>query len=325
MLRRSLTAAQAILGSACAVALVSLLASLLAIVDPPPSPGGAVEVSSWPPPGQVAANAGPGQYAIIVERNLFEAPRGVDIPLAPASQLRLPETGLPLLLRGTAVARPVERSLAVIEDQRQSDVVIVRVGTSIAGARVERIERTRVIVRYRGRREQLLLPGAEVSGVASARPAAAESTTPIAGDRGEEARAADRVRGLRPRARAAARGSRPDRQAPQDTALDSPPASPDAAEQDRLMELSQQARFLPQFGDAGELRGIVITDIRASSTLERIGLRDGDVVLAIGDNRIENAEQVVPALRSLDGSTNIEIEIERGGILQTVEVPAGTL
>ena len=91
------------------------------------------------------------------------------------------------------------------------------------------------------------------------------------------------------------------------------------------MELSQQARFLPQFGDAGELRGIVITDIRASSTLERIGLRDGDVVLAIGDNRIENAEQVVPALRSLDLSTNIEIEIERGGSLQVVEVPAGTL
>ena len=67
------------------------------------------------------------------------------------------------------------------------------------------------------------------------------------------------------------------------------------------------------------------SDIRASSTLERIGLQDGDVVLAIGDNRIENGEQVVPALRSLDLSTNIEIEIERGGVLQTVEVPAGTL
>lgn len=320
-MRRGALAVRAVLGAACAYVVVSSLTGLISVPDRAPEPG----APAVPPPLPVLrAGVGLERYAVIVERNLFRTIGGMDAPIAPPEE-RLPETRLPLRLRGTAVSDRAERSLAVVEDSRAGEALLVRVGERIAGARVERIERDRVILRYRGLLELITLPESASSGAGGSAEVALRTRMVITDDPAEEARAAERVRRLRPRPRAAVRDLGRGPAETDDDAIDSPPASPAPEPEDRLVELSQQARFLPEFGDAGELRGIVVTDIREGSTLERIGLRDGDVVLAIGDNRIENHEEVVPALRSLDLASDIAIEIERGGEPQTIDVPGGAL
>jgi type II secretory pathway component PulC len=123
------------------------------------------------------------------------------------------------------------------------------------------------------------------------------------------------------------------------TASSTPPAASDedaAAAVDRerpdwstpeeaLQDLAQQAVFVPELGEGGRVRGIAVADIRPGSLLERLGLENGDVVVAIAGVRVESGSQALQALRGLDFHRGVSVDVERDGALTAIAVPAGAL
>jgi type II secretion system protein C len=321
MLRSGLTVVQTLLGIACLYLMVSCAGSLL-----PASPD-LEELDLAPPPeAPRIAHRDPERYRIIGERNLFHAASlGATMALAAAEETLL-ETRLPLALRGTVVSPLREHSLAVIEHGPQSETIVVREGDWIGEARIEHVERKRVVLSNRGQRELIMFEEKSASvgsdGHATAR--AARRTR-------EAQELAARVNSQRPPPQTASRRTpRIDvSHAVGNTAV---PASPDPnAEysdprtEQTLQALSEQARFAPSLGDEGSLRGVLVTDIQAGSQLESIGLRNGDVVVSIGGIPLQNPAQVIPTLQQLDLAAGTTLLVERGGAATTLSVPPGSI
>jgi type II secretory pathway component PulC len=271
-----------------------------------------------------AAAAGAGRelsrYDVIARRNLFGGPSAA---LAPAAaQATAAVTTLPLRLLGTIVANPISRSLAVIADGGSNESVVVGTGDRIGDALVERIERDGVLLSRLGRLERIAFEDEKTPSAPAPRPAARAAAA-----RANRARAPGTQMAARPAppppsaARPApVRGTRPsgrDLDVPE-----APPASPDSEE--TLRTLASQARFLPEFGEAGQVQGIAVSNVQAGSTLERLGLRDGDVVVSVAGHRVDNP-QTPQMLRGLPLTQPFSVEIVRGGAPTTLQVPAGAL
>lgn len=121
------------------------------------APAPSVELAEPSPPE--ALDAGYARYAVIGERNLFKT-REAPVPVSdPGEQLE--ESRLRLRLLGTTASEDPLVSVATIEDTGARENRVVRVGDEIAGARVVGIERRRVVIENRGKREQLSLDDSE--------------------------------------------------------------------------------------------------------------------------------------------------------------------
>lgn len=321
MLHSGLRALQVVLGLACLYALASSAGTVVwaALTSPEPP--------ALPPVTGAAAAPRPiDHYWLIVDRDLFRAAGDAAPVRAPVDGDYLSETRLPLKLRGTSVANVPGRSLAVVENTRTRDTHVVRPGDRLAGARVEWIAADRVLIRRGDQRETIGFPRERTpdAGVAPAAPPVARATRARARTRAPRRLSRIDAQALRPLPRAAP-DAPPAAPAEEDLDPQAATGSPEPAADARLQALSQQARFLPEFGEEGRLRGIAVTEIRPGSALERIGLRDGDIVLSIDGTAIEQADQVVPSLRGLDLSRGVAVEVERGGARTLLEAPPGTL
>jgi type II secretion system protein C len=244
----------------------------------------------------------------------------------------LPETQLPLRLIGTVVASQVERSIAVIENSGAT--FVVRTGDAIVGARVQEIRKDGVVLALAGRLERLAFASALAAASAGSRPTSVSASARAEGDASAlEARDGDFPQAqTSQRARAAARA-----RAARATAVPASAAAQDgegetgsevtqavSAEQ-LLLSLSSQARYAPLLDEGGKLRGVALMDIRPDSTLERLGLRSGDVVVSVAGVKVDNSSQAFDALRALDPRAGGEVLVERGGVPTRIAVPAGTL
>ena len=84
-----------------------------------------------------------------------------------------------------------------------------------------------------------------------------------------------------------------------------------------LMDLNDQlASYFKVSGDRGPLVTEVIDDSPASAA----GLQAGDIILRVGDERVEDADQVRKTLRQYDEGGDVPVEIVRSGRRQTVSV-----
>jgi S1-C subfamily serine protease len=104
----------------------------------------------------------------------------------------------------------------------------------------------------------------------------------------------------------------------------SAPASPDTEADEALRSLASQARFLPEFGQAGEVRGIAVQNLVPGSQLERLGLRNGDLVVSVAGHRVQDPSSA-QALRGMSLQQAFAVEILRAGAPTTLQVPAGAL
>jgi type II secretion system protein C len=249
-----------------------------------------------------------------------------------SAEATLPETQLPLRLIGTVVVGSGERSLAVIENGGRP--AVVRTGDAIAGARVHEIRKDGVVLAQAGRLEQLAFaPGTSSAGSGTA-----------SGDDSEESRAGragtrtgdTAARRAQLQARAVRRTAFSSRSLARHTAT--VPASPDAQEdaastetketltnEQLLLQLSKQARYAPLLDDDGKLRGVALMDIRPDSTLERIGLRNGDVVVSVAGVKVDNTSRAYDALRAINPRAGGEVVVERRGVPTRIAVAAGAL
>jgi S1-C subfamily serine protease len=92
-----------------------------------------------------------------------------------------------------------------------------------------------------------------------------------------------------------------------------------------LVNLSSQARYKPLLDENGQLRGVAVLDVRPDSTLERLGLRSGDVVVSVAGVRVDNSAAAFNALRAIDPRAGGEVLVERGGLPTRITVPPGAL
>ncbi len=240
----------------------------------------------------------------------------------------LPETQLPLRLIGTVVVAQAERSIAVIENGGATSVV--RTGDAIGGARVQAIWKDGVVLAQAGRLERLAF--ASLSAASAAGPGAQSASARARGtaEAGGVAAVDRELRHALPYRRAQAAKAR------EASATARAAAQPDAGEpgsevahessaEQVLTRLASQARYSPLLDEGGKLRGVALMDIRADSTLARLGLRSGDVVISVAGVNVDNSPRSVDTLRSLDPRAGGEVLVERAGVPTRIEVPPGAL
>jgi len=105
------------------------------------------------------ADTQPAHYAVISTRNLFKtraAPVKIDTQGSELDEEH-PESKLRIALVGTLASTNPRLSIATVQDQTSRESLMLRVGDDIKGAEIERIERRRIVVRNRGKLEQVTL------------------------------------------------------------------------------------------------------------------------------------------------------------------------
>lgn len=115
-------------------------------------------------PPVVVPERDPARYAVIGERNLFRTLQGAPEPVVEEENLE--ETKLRLRLLGTIVSSIPERSIASIEDLNMGKTQALAIEDEIAGARLVRVERYRVVLDNRGKLEQITIDDAPAPAVA---------------------------------------------------------------------------------------------------------------------------------------------------------------
>jgi general secretion pathway protein C len=239
------------------------------------------------------------RYAAISRRDLFQPQ-----PIAKSSQAAAPpppdpeeelaESKLRIRLIGTAAATDPAFSLAAVEDLGNKERLVVRPNDALAGARVVRIERRRLVIENKGRLEAVTLDEEDEG-----------KTQPLPSRSGRQRREqkrpgtssmADRVRDLQ---RQAAVGPKPPRS--------------------RVQSVLTQARIVPRYGEDGQLAGLELTAIKPESLLEAAGFENGDRVVSVNGTRVSDPAQGLKSFRGLSDKRGFIVEVERDGSVVELE------
>lgn len=231
-------------------------------------------------------------------------------------------------LLGTIVSSDARSSQAVISEAGKQRVVTI--GMNVGGAEVVDIQAEAVLLRRQGRIETLTLAMASTpTGPGGGNvPAAA---APGADDDGDGSSSAGRSRGAapiarRPPARGALGASASRSSRGSSSSKDSPGKRDAAPSNDQLLaDLASQARFAPVMDNNGKLRGVAVMNVMPDSTIERLGLRSDDVVVAIQGTRIDSSGAAMNVARGLDYSSPVKLDIERRGVPTVVVVQPASL
>ena len=71
--------------------------------------------------------------------------------------------------------------------------------------------------------------------------------------------------------------------------------------------------------------GSIIADVQKGSPADKFGLQRGDVIVAVGDSKIKNSEDVVFAVRNKLASEKVPFELYRDGKKMTIDVTLGDI
>lgn len=233
-----------------------IVSQSLGILMPPPSAEAVAAAQDAAPDAAADWN----QRRIIVDRNLFHSATLAGPHGAQDQMDDLAKTELPLKLLGTAAAGAAGHSWAVIEDVQQRETRVVHAEDEIRdGARVERIERRRLILNESGTLRELSLDEVEEPGLGKApRPG---------GSRGRAAR--------------------------------SPAPPPDRVQVDKQdlqqavrnpSSIFQMARILPKY-ENGAIVGLQVHDPKPGSIFEKVGIQSGEVITQVNGVRIDSPEE----------------------------------
>ncbi len=194
----------------------------------------------------------------------------------------LEPTTLKLNLVGTVVGDGIN-SYAVIEDVGKKTHILVRVGDKIQGGEILTIERMRVILKV-GEKEQVL-------AFKDTKPSPAPGGIP-----------------------APPPGPQPPLEAKEVTLN-----RQEVMDQlNKLPQLMTQVSVAPYFKD-GQPAGIGLSRISPGSIFQKMGLQNGDVIVAVEDNPIRSSEDLINLYDSLKNADRVKIQLERRGALTEYE------
>ncbi len=183
-----------------------------------------------------------------------------------------------LRLVGT-ITGPGRHSWAILQEGADPKQKIYRLHEAIDGGKIVQISRNQVRIQHEGRDEILSF----VEGETRPPPPASPEPKPSA---------AEGVRKLSPNRFAVNR---------EDV----------VSSVGDINQFSSQARFRPHFV-GGRPTGFAVSEIQPGSLMEKVGLRNNDVIRKINGQVITKPEEVYQAYAQLMRDGNIEVEIERG-------------
>jgi general secretion pathway protein C len=255
-----------------ALAVNSVVATWLAL---PPS---ALQQQDSPPPSPARLNPPLSSYAVVYTRDIFNS---VKAPAQGDNVAVAVSTG-PLKLWGTAV-RDLDRAFAIIEDQGTHVQGLYREGDTIApGITLVQVGWDRVTIDRNGRRETLTLPT----------DAPAESIQPAVTATSTQSEEQDSVR-----------------QVAQDS------FQIDRREVDQVMnnlsELFKQARAVPYSAAEGETQGFRLFSIKPQSLIDRIGLKNGDIIQRVNGVEVSDPSTAFSLLQELQGHSQVRVDVLR--------------
>ena len=242
------------------------------------------------------------EYTMIVERNIFGATEKSEPPPAVEEKEELietlEETTLQLSLLGTVAGEP-ESGRAIILDKKVNSQNIYRVGDSVQDAEIRQILRGKVVLR-RGEKDEILTM-VEVDDKPQPTAAAARNTRRES--RGRRARSQPQVE--EPQEDSAAGGE------PEEEII---PIAQDELQGsiNDLNQLMTQVRIRPYFRQ-GKPEGLIVSQIRADSIFEKLGLMNGDIIASVNGNQMSSPEEAFQLYNSLNSGSQVSIEITRRG------------
>lgn len=274
-----------------------LLAHLFIVVlqdrlTPYPKPGLAKGV-----PAVLAEKLEPYErYALVTERNIFNpAEKGLKLlPLGEKKPMEdkageASETGKApagsYQLVGTVIG-PGIHSYAIVQEGPDRKQRIYRLNDSLEGGRIVKIFRNRMVINRQGKEENLFI-AAEKS---SPKPAVIPSPRPPAG---EVVRKLSANRFLVNREDA-------------------------VASVGNINQFMTQAQLKPHFV-MGRPGGFSVSGIRPGSLLEKLGLRNNDVIKKVNGQPINKPEEVFQAYSQFQRDSNIAVEIERNNRIEVFQ------
>lgn len=233
------------------------------------------------------------EYTVILDRNLFG---GRGRMAAPASKATTTPTDtaptkprLNLKLVGTAVG-DMEHTYAIIEELTTKKQDLYRLGDLVQQATILEITRNRVLIDNRGQR-QTLVSFQGKPPVPQPLPQADEREHPD----GEEA-----MRTGLPKIG-------------DNTWLLTRDMLSEQFE--NLHRLLTEARLTPHLNN-GQPDGFELTELVKNSFLDRIGLRNGDILKGVNGRKLKGPNDAFEAYRQLLREPIVQLEVERGGQTQ---------
>lgn len=225
-------------------------------------------------------------YQSIARRDLFRTPKA-DEPAPAAIDIEaLKPTELKLKLWGTVTGED-GMTRAVIEDQTKRQQAFYRTGEEVSTAKVKLILREKVILSVKG--EDQILEIEKPSG--TARPARAARSAPGASPQ-KVARPVDSKAAARRSVRLKLSRLGPISENPEDW--------------------SSYATAAPVAGENGD-SGVRLNRITPSSPLRRLGIRNGDIILDINDQPVNELDDILKSLAKLSAGEEMSLKIKRRG------------
>lgn len=272
--------------------LLGVLGSLLwglwreRVTDRPPA---ALAVSSnvepTPPP---AVPADPRPEAIVT-RNIFGSGKAVGSAESASS--------LQVRLLGTVAGDPAI-ARAVLEDATTKLQSIYRVGDTVLGAQIERIERNRVVLSRAGRREVLELAALPAS---SPGPEAARAESPSPSPAAADAREAIRATG-------------PSQFEVSRKALQARVGG---------MEAVLKAARLEPFVVDGKTLGLKLSGVENISMARFVGLENGDVIQSVNGQELSSMQKAFQVFQKARSQPSLNVELLRGQSRKTLSFNLG--
>jgi len=231
-----------------------------------------------------AAEAKPplSSYAVVYTRDLFNS---VKAPLQPDGTGVKISSNSPLRLWGTAVG-DTDRAFAIIEDLGTKTQGLYHEGdTVLPSVTLVQVRWDRVVIDRNGQRETLTLPMNPL-------PNAPLSTVTVA---------------------TAPTTTNEEREGVRQVAQDS--FQIDRQEVNHAMnnlnELFTQARAVPYSSPDGEAQGFRLFSIKPQSLIDRIGLKNGDVVQRVNGVEISDPNTAFGLLQELQGHSQVRVDVMR--------------
>jgi len=229
------------------------------------------------------------RYGPITERNIFN-PGDKGLKLLPLKEKKTGGIGAgedsasaKILLTGNyrlvgTITGSDSQSWAILEEGANRKQRIYRFHENIDGGKIIKISRDRILIQRQGKEEVLSLMEEE----GRPRPAVSPSTSP---DEVVKKLSANRFLVNREDVTASVAN---------------------------INQFMTQARFRPYFV-MSRPSGFSVSEIKQGSLMEKIGLRNNDVIKKVNGQVITRPEEVFQAYSQLQRDSNIEVEIERNG------------
>ena len=72
------------------------------------------------------------------------------------------------------------------------------------------------------------------------------------------------------------------------------------------------------FLNKGVQEGYIISNIVPNSLYEKMGLQNGDIIIDVNNNRMQNASDVMQVLNSMQSGSSIDLNVKRNGKTETI-------